>query len=652
MPNIKIFVSNRIDLDAEKIDNQLFIPVRCGAVFDEKASDIIGDNTGDNISDKRMSFNELTVLYWAWKNQSADWYGLCHYRRFLCLKNIPFEKAEDEHANGCIRIDYLNKKALETFGLTESFMRSEIEKYDAVFAEPIDLAKMGIKNNYEAMKCSPDYHFIKDIDTALDIIKEKYPEFYPVATEYMFKYDKSRLYNCFIMKKDVFDLFCNWLFGILFELEKRIDMSLYSMQQYRTPGTIAERLTGIFALWLERQCKYKIKNAPVLFIEHPEKISDNAPAFKQKNIAVASNFNNAYVPIFSVFLKSCLQHIDKNNNYDFNIIGSDFTNDSKSGLLEIIKEYPNVSLRFINPEWSLAGVKTEIFHNVYSKDLYYRVVIPYLMRQYDKILVVDADMVCRQDIADLFDEDVSNYLAAGVKDTVLMGYLNGMDPHKLSYCKNYMKMNNPYSYINTGVLLFNAKKYRDVYSLEFLRDFIFRQMGKVEIYEQDMLNMLLDGHLKFLDAKWNIYTQSNDFVKNCLRAAPFEAVQQLKAAKVSGTGIIHYAAHPKPWWDAKVDEAELFWKYARRSPFYENILQILMQKTGSVAGIPTDYYHHIRMLIVLNQHHFLKWKARFYHLCKAISFGKRKADFKRKYKAISKALRLAKEFKKWGGKIY
>lgn len=652
MPNIKIFVSNRIDLDAEQIDNPLFVPVRCGAVFDKQNSNLAGDDTGDNISDKRMSFNELTVLYWAWKNQTADWYGLCHYRRFLCLKNAPFSIAQDEHANGCVRIDYLNEKNIEKFGLTESFLRSEIEKYDAVFAAPIDLTAMGIKNNYEAMKRSPDYHFIQDVETALKVIKERHPEFAAAADEYMFKSTKSRLYNCFIMKKDVFDLFCSWLFDILFELEKRIDMSVYSMQQYRTPGTIAERLTGIFALWLEKQGKYKIKNAPLLFLEHPEKMSDNVPAFKQKNIAIASNFNNAYAPIFSVFLQSCLKHISKNCNYDFNIIGSDFEEVSKNGLLETINGYPNVSLRFINPEWSLTGVKTEVFHNVYSKDLYYRIVIPYLMRQYDKILVVDADMICRQDIADLFNEDVSDCLAAGVKDTVLMGYLNGMDPHKLSYCKNYMQMNDPYSYINTGVLLFNAKKYREVYSLEFLRDFISRHMGKVEIYEQDMLNMLLDGNLKFLDAKWNIYTQSNDFVKNCLRAAPFEAVEKLKAARASGKGIIHYAAHPKPWWDANVDEAELFWASARQSPFYENILQILMQKTGKINGVPADYYHHIRMLTVLNRYRFWTWKARFYHLCKAISFGKRKAAFKRKYKAINKALRLAEEFQKWIGRIY
>ena len=74
-PDIKIFVSHRIDLDSETIDNPLYVPVRCGAVYDEREGvRMLGDDTGDNISERRMSFCELTVQYWAWKNVKADYY--------------------------------------------------------------------------------------------------------------------------------------------------------------------------------------------------------------------------------------------------------------------------------------------------------------------------------------------------------------------------------------------------------------------------------------------------------------------------------------------------------------------------------------------------------------------------------------------------
>lgn len=84
MDDIKIFVSRRIDTNSTLINNPLYFPVRCGAVFDNSGSPAYaGDNTGDNISDRRNSFCEFTVQYWAWKNVKADYYGLCHYRRYL-----------------------------------------------------------------------------------------------------------------------------------------------------------------------------------------------------------------------------------------------------------------------------------------------------------------------------------------------------------------------------------------------------------------------------------------------------------------------------------------------------------------------------------------------------------------------------------------
>ena len=74
-PDIKIFVSHRIDLDSETIDNPLYVPVRCGAVYDEREDvRMLGDDTGENISERRMSFCELTVQYWAWKNVKVDYY--------------------------------------------------------------------------------------------------------------------------------------------------------------------------------------------------------------------------------------------------------------------------------------------------------------------------------------------------------------------------------------------------------------------------------------------------------------------------------------------------------------------------------------------------------------------------------------------------
>ena len=116
-PDIKIFVSHRIDMEAETIDNPLYVNVRCGAVFDKRENvEMLGDNTGDNISEKRESFNELTVMYWAWKNVEADYYGLCHYRRHFSFA----EKKSSERTNEQILLykeEYLNKHTVEKYGI-------------------------------------------------------------------------------------------------------------------------------------------------------------------------------------------------------------------------------------------------------------------------------------------------------------------------------------------------------------------------------------------------------------------------------------------------------------------------------------------------------------------------------------------------------
>ena len=62
--------------------SSLYLPVQAGAALHKPLS-YTGDNTGDHISEKNRNFCELTCLYWAWKNLTAEYLGLCHYRRYF-----------------------------------------------------------------------------------------------------------------------------------------------------------------------------------------------------------------------------------------------------------------------------------------------------------------------------------------------------------------------------------------------------------------------------------------------------------------------------------------------------------------------------------------------------------------------------------------
>lgn len=92
----------------------------------------------------------------------------------------------------------------------------------------------------------------KDLDITLQILKEKYPAFAQTADSYM-QSENAHECNMFIMKKEIYKDYCAWLFDILFETEKRIDSTWYSVEEYRVMGYLAERLCGIYYEWLKTQ---------------------------------------------------------------------------------------------------------------------------------------------------------------------------------------------------------------------------------------------------------------------------------------------------------------------------------------------------------------------------------------------------------------
>ena len=275
--DIKIFSSHRIDLDSETVYNPLYIPVRCGTVFDERKDNaMLGDDTGDNISEKRESFCEFTVQYWAWKNIEADYYGLCHYRRYLSFSDQYFECNEPHRFAVEDRLGYETTKK---YGLLNSRkMRREILKYDVITSVdyPVNALPFYPKpnNEYELWTNHPSNMLSEtDIKLIFEIVKEKFPQYYDVALEVMGS-SVHKGFNCFIMKRELFHRMCEFEFEVLFEFEKRRDMSSYGGNKKRTPGYLGEILYGTYMLWLKRQPGVKIKETQIVLYNHTEKISE------------------------------------------------------------------------------------------------------------------------------------------------------------------------------------------------------------------------------------------------------------------------------------------------------------------------------------------------------------------------------------------
>ena len=225
--NIKIVVATHKAYSMP--DDPVYFPLQVGAALNPPL-EYPGDHTGDNISAKNKNFCELTALYWAWKNLDADYIGLAHYRR---------------HFRG---------KRSQIIG------GDELEKL--LLRYPVIMPR---KRNYFIETNYSQYvhaHHVEDLDAVEKVITEKYPQYMPDYQRVM-KSTKGYRFNMCIMRKDLFDDYCSWLFDILFEVEKNLDITNYSPYDARVFGFLSERLLDIY---IEHN-KPELTTLPVLHLE-------------------------------------------------------------------------------------------------------------------------------------------------------------------------------------------------------------------------------------------------------------------------------------------------------------------------------------------------------------------------------------------------
>ena len=275
MNNIKIFVSHRIDVNSELIENPIYVPMRCGAIFDaDNPMQIAGDDTGDNISERRMSFCEFTVQYWAWKNADADYYGLCHYRRYLSFAEKYYKT--DEY--NMIHVPLLTQAEAKRYGLLRNdYMKQLISQYDIIVSEYADIRNVptpsGRKNTlYEHWSAHEGVFFAPGaIKFLLELIDEFQPEFSTVSREYLSGF-RHRGFNCYVLRKELFFRLCEFQFPIMFEVEKRLNMTQYTQTMIRTPAFFGEILYGIFIYYLTTREEHRFKELQLVFFTNTERL--------------------------------------------------------------------------------------------------------------------------------------------------------------------------------------------------------------------------------------------------------------------------------------------------------------------------------------------------------------------------------------------
>ncbi|MBN1403551.1 MAG: DUF4422 domain-containing protein [Opitutales bacterium] len=249
MPSVKILVAYHKKDTLYKSD--ILVPVHCGRALmapddadrDWYMENLVGDDTGENISALNKDFCELTALYWAWKNydkiDSPDYVGLAHYRRLWYL-------ADDFPASGTTILDQI--------ALTKENVEALLEKHPVIVPHIYQKESMSFKMFQPQMRFSETH----------------YPVFYKQFQNFE---REHRFYNCnmFIFPKEVFFEYCEMLFGALFDTKEYIEKNVIRVFP-RYSGTVAEYLTSFYQMHLVAQNRYASKEQTVVFLDLPNAI--------------------------------------------------------------------------------------------------------------------------------------------------------------------------------------------------------------------------------------------------------------------------------------------------------------------------------------------------------------------------------------------
>ena len=271
-------------------EGECFVPIHAGrAVALTKSKDgtidnndlnwllknTVGDDTGDNISDKNRFYSECTAIYWAWKNYdklgNPDYIGLMHYRRHFIFNEEYYKSKEKNFEERIYKLTFENcitQNYIDKIGLTKDYIQRACENHDIIVSKDTSFEISGDVNLRKDYAKNIEGTKAKDFDLMVETVLKIYPSYENSLKKHINGYAKLS-FNMFVMKKELFFEYCEFLFNILFYMEKQIDFSTYSTNGKRTLGYIAEILLTIFVWKLEEDSSRKILKLGITKIDYP-----------------------------------------------------------------------------------------------------------------------------------------------------------------------------------------------------------------------------------------------------------------------------------------------------------------------------------------------------------------------------------------------
>ena len=274
--------------------------------------------------------------------------------------------------------------------------------------------------------------------------------------------------------------------------------------------------------------------------------------YKQK-IPICFATDDNYVPFLTVALASLLDNASKENFYKIYVLTSHLSEENINSIKK--HEVENCSIEIVHLTKELDKVQ-DMFHlrDYYSKETYYRIFIPNLFPQYDKVLYLDCDITVLGDVSELYNTQIHGYYVAAAQEEVMQTF---------EVFGNYVEQAdgiNRKEYFNAGILLINCRRWRNKLIAERFVDLLNRYTFRV-VQDEDYLNVLCKGNVKKISLGWNKTSYKNDDFDD----------KDLK--------IIHWKINWRPWKYKDVLYEDYFWKYAKMTDFYGRLITMRDSRT-------------------------------------------------------------------------
>lgn len=279
---------------------------------------------------------------------------------------------------------------------------------------------------------------------------------------------------------------------------------------------------------------------------------------------VVFGVDESYLAHASINLMSIVRN-DPTVLFHFHIITSSCLDPFSAAFREIAAAH-----RFI---LSIHRLSHELFERAvqskrFPQSIYYRLLAPSILREHDQALYLDADMVCLQSLVPLWDQLAHGEVVAVVRDCAVGG------PQRAAA----LGMAGT-DYFNSGMMLINLKAWRQLVVSERALTVIESQPTQMLYPDQDALNIVLEGKVRFVDGRFNFLVKLEHSERDYARQIPHDTV------------LLHYAGNNKPWQAWNGQPAVAFYRQVRAdSPWRDHALD----GPGNLRQARLMYRHHLR----------------------------------------------------------